>query len=130
MTRAVHTQFTARVSGAPAPTIMVSLMWRVHQDGRRISAGSGGRISEVRDKPANAPVMWGSGDTPFRFQRWYSGRLTIGGDDDFKVFVGQPGRGENTFWAFQEHFLPESEGVKATLIYRDARTRNAGRRVC
>jgi hypothetical protein len=72
------------------------------------------------DKPANAPVMWANGDSPFRFQRWYSGRLAIGGADDFKVFVGQQGAGANAFWAFQEHFLPESEGVKATLIYRDA----------
>jgi hypothetical protein len=48
------------------------------------------------------------------------GRLLIGRADDFKVFVGQQGAGPNTFWAFQEHFLPESEGVKATLIYRDA----------
>ena len=72
------------------------------------------------DKPANAPVMWAYGEGPFRFQRWYSGRLSIGGADDFKVFVGQQGAGPNTFWAFQEHFLPESEGVKATLIYRDA----------
>jgi hypothetical protein len=39
---------------------------------------------------------------------------------DLKVFVGQPGVGASTFWAFQEHFLPEREGVKATLIYRDA----------
>jgi len=37
-----------------------------------------------------------------------------------KVFVGQPGAGASTFWAFLEHFLPESEGVQATLIYRDA----------
>ena len=30
------------------------------------------------------------------------------------------GAGPNSFWAFQEHFLPESEGVQATLVYRDA----------
>jgi hypothetical protein len=75
---------------------------------------------KLGDKPANAPVTWANGDTPFRFQHWCSGKLTIGGDEDFKVFIGQPGRGENTFWAFQEHFLPESEGLKATLIYRDS----------
>ena len=47
-------------------------------------------------------------------------RLPIGGQEDFKVFVGQRGAGPNSFWAFQEHFLPESEGVQATLVYRDA----------
>jgi hypothetical protein len=64
--------------------------------------------------------MWANGDSPFRFERWYSGKLAIGGADDFKVFVGQQGAGANAFWAFQEHFLPEAEWVKSTLIYRDA----------
>ena len=64
--------------------------------------------------------MWAYGDGPFRFQRWYSGKLAIGGADDFMVFVGQQGMGPNSFWAFQEHFRSESEHVKATLIYRDA----------
>ncbi len=120
-TGAVHTRFTARVSGAPAPTVMVSLTWRGH-----LKMGGGypqdpeDGYLRFGDKPANAPVMWANGESPFRFQRWYGGKLVIGGADDFKVFVGQPGAGVNTFWAFGEHFLPESEGVKATLIYRDA----------
>jgi hypothetical protein len=121
VTKAVHTQFTARVSSAHAPTIMVSLLWqgRLKMGGGYPQDPENGYL-KLGDKPANAPVLWANGDTPFRFQRWYSGRLTIGGDEDFMVFIGQPGRGENAFWAFQEHFLPESEGVKATLIYRDA----------
>jgi len=119
-TGAVHTGFTARVSMAPAPTIMVSLSWR----GRFKMGGGYPQESEdgylhFGDKPANAPVMWANGDGPFRFQRWYGGRLSIGGADDFKVFVGQRGAGANAFWAFQEHFLPQSEAVKATLVYRD-----------
>jgi hypothetical protein len=61
--------------------------------------------------------MWANGDDPYRFQRWYGGRLPIGGAEDFKVFVGHRGEGPNSFWAFQEHFLPESEGVRATLVY-------------
>jgi hypothetical protein len=44
---------------------------------------------------------------------------SIGGAYDFKVFVGQPGAGAGAVWAFQEHFLPEPEGVQATLSYRD-----------
>ncbi len=121
VTGAVHTRFAIRVSGAAAPTVMVSLTWR-----GRFKMGGGypqdpdkGYMT-FADKPANAPVLWADGDSPFRFQRWYSAKLPIGGEDDFKVFVGQPGVGASSFWAFQEHFLQESEGVQATLIYKDA----------
>jgi hypothetical protein len=119
-TGAVHTGFTARVSVAPAPTIMVSLSWRdrFKMGGGNPQESEDGYL-QFGDKPANAPVMWVNGDGPFRFQRWYGGRLSMGGADDFKVFVGQRGAGTNAFWAFQEHFLPQSEAVKATLIYRD-----------
>jgi hypothetical protein len=120
ITGAVHTRFTARVSNARSPTIMVSLAW---QGGLKMGGGypqdpENGYL-KLGDKPANAPVMWANGDQPFRFQRWYGGKLPIGAEADFKVFIGQPGAGESSFWAAQEHFLPESEAVKATLIYRD-----------
>ena len=116
-----HTKFTARATGAPDPTVMVSVTWR----GKRKMGGGYPEDPEngylkFMDSPANAPVMWANGDEPYRFQRWYGGRLPIGGQEDFKVFVGQRGAGPNSFWAFQEHFLPESEGVQATLVYRDA----------
>jgi hypothetical protein len=120
VTGAVHTHLTARVSAPPAPNVMVSVRWR-----GRFKMGGGypedpdNGYMKFGDKPANAPVMWASGDNPFRFQRWYSGKLPIGGEEDFKVFVGQPGAGASAFWAFQEHFLPESEGVQATFIYHD-----------
>jgi hypothetical protein len=120
ITGIVHTRFTARVSTALEPTIMVSLAW---QGGLKMGGGypedpENGYL-KLGDKPANAPVMWANGDQPFRFQRWYGGKLPIGGEEDFKVFIGQPGAGESSFWAAQVHFLPESEAVKATLIYRD-----------
>jgi hypothetical protein len=122
VTGAVHTEFKVRVSGAPTPTVMLSVHWR-----GRFKMGGGypqdpgdGSYLKFASAPASAPLMWADGDSPFRFQRWYSGKLPIGGEDDFKVFVGQPGVGASTFWAFQEHFLPEREGVKATLIYRNA----------
>ncbi len=122
VTGAIHTHFTVRVSGAPALTVMVSVVWRgrFKMGGGYPEDPDGGGYMKFGDKPASAPVMWANGDSPFRFQRWNSGKLPIGGEDDFKVFVGQPGAGASTFWAFQEHFLPESEGVRATLIYRDA----------
>jgi hypothetical protein len=71
-------------------------------------------------RPIDAPVLWLHGDGPFRFQRWYSAKLTIGKSDDFKVFLGQPGRGKSAFCAAQEHILPGDGLVKATLVYRDA----------
>lgn len=116
-----HTNFTARATGVPDPTVMVSLTWR----GERKMGGGYPEDPEsgylkFSVSPTNAPVMWANGDDPYRFQRWYGGRLPIGGEEAFKVFVGQRGAGPNSFWAFQEHFLPESEGVQATLVYRDA----------
>jgi hypothetical protein len=129
-TGAIHTRFSARVSNDPAPTVMVSVAWR---GGFKMGGGypqdpDDGYL-KFGDKPTSAPVMWANGDSPFRFQRWYSDKLAIGGEDDFKVFVGQQGAGPNTFWAFQEHFLPESAGVQATLIYRDAEDKER-RAVC
>ena len=67
----------------------------------------------------NPAILWVHGDAPFRFQRWYGGKLPVGGDGDFKVFLGQPGLGRSSFCAAQEHFLPDGESVQATLIYRD-----------
>jgi hypothetical protein len=120
-TGATHTGFSVRVSGGSSPTVMVGLKWR---GGFRMGGGypedpETGYL-KFGDRPAAAPVLWCDGDGPFRFQRWYSGRLTIGGTDDLKVFVGRPGVGPNSFWAFQEHFLPDAEGVQATLLYHDA----------
>ena len=119
-TGAAHTNFSVRVSGGSSPTVMVSIKWR---DQFKMGGGypqdSGDGYLRFGDNPAAAPVMWANGDGPFRFQRWYSDKLTVGGADDFKVFVGQQGQGANSFWAFQVHFLPESEGAQATLIYRD-----------
>jgi len=116
---AQHTSFNVRVSMFE-PTVMVSMKWR---DGTKI--GGGYPVDpdlgywKFGKKPEEAPVLWVNGDGPFRFQRWYSDKLTIGGADDFKVFVGQTGVGSNSFGAFQQHFLPDSEGVQATLICQD-----------
>ena len=88
--QAIHTRFSARVSSARSPTMMVSLLWR---GGLKMGGGypqdpDNGYLK--LDKPANAPVMWANGETPFRFQRWYGGKLPIGGEEDFKVFIGRP----------------------------------------
>lgn len=121
VTGALHKDVRVSVRGDSSPTVMVSLKWK---DGFKMGGGypeeSEAGYLKFADKPATAPILWVNGDGPFRFQRWYSDKLTIGGADDLKVFVGQQGVGASSFWAFQEHFLPESEGVQATLICQDA----------
>ena len=118
-TEAKHSEFTVRVSG-PEPTVMLSLRWR-----GKLKFGGGypedpeSGYMRFAAKPEDAPVVWVHGDGPFRFQRWYGGKLPIGGSEEFMVFLGQPGRGPSTFAAAQEHFLPPGEIVLATLIYRD-----------
>jgi hypothetical protein len=119
-TGAKHSEFTVRVSGTE-PTVMLSLRWR-----GKVKFGGGypedpeAGYLRFAARPKDAPVVWVHGDAPFRFQRWYGGKLSIGGSDDFKVFLGQPGRGPSTFAAAQVHFLPAGEFVLATLVYRDA----------
>jgi hypothetical protein len=116
-----HPEFAVNVLGDGAePTVMISLRWR-----GRFKFG-GGYPEETKDgylrfaaRPADAPVVWLYGDGPFCFQRWYGGQLPVGGSEDFKVFLGQPGRGPSTFAAAQEHILPAKDFVRATLIYRD-----------
>ena len=120
-TGATHTAFSIRVSAGAEPTVMVSMKWR---DGHKLGGGypadpDRGYL-KFATSAAAAPVLWANGDGPFRFQRWYSGKLTIDAADDLKVFVGQLGVGPNSFCAFQQHVLPDAEGVEATLIYRSA----------
>jgi hypothetical protein len=120
-TGVTHTDWSVRVSGSSSPSVMVSLKWR---NGFKMGGGypeeSSAGYLKFAGQSAKAPLLWANGDGPFRFQRWYSEKLTIGASDDLKVFVGQQGVGAGSFWAFQEHFLPEAEGVQATLIYQDA----------
>jgi hypothetical protein len=119
-TGARHPDFTVRLSKDKEPTVMLGMRWRDQFT-------FGGGYPEDPDcgymrfaaKPADAPVLWVNGDAPFRFQRWYGGKLPVGGAGDFKVFLGQPGVGRSSFCAFKQHFLPDREWVKATLIYRD-----------
>ena len=120
-TGAKHPDFTVSVRGAgDEPTVMVSLRWR----GRFKFGGGYPEEAEAgymhfAPRPADAPVVWLYADEPFRFQRWYGGKLPVGGSEDFKVFLGRPGRGPSSFAAAQEHILPEKELVRATLLYRD-----------
>lgn len=115
-----HPDFNVRFLDAKEQTVMLSLRWR---DQFKFGGGypddpQGGYL-RFAPMPADAPVIWVYGDAPFRFQRWLVDKLPVGGQGDFKVFLGQPGRGRSSFSAAQEHFLPDGEWVRATLIYRD-----------
>jgi hypothetical protein len=119
-TGAKHKALSVRATGKDDPTVMVGVGWR---GGFRFGGGypedpEAGYL-RFAAKAADAPVLWMNGDGPFRFQRWYVDKLTIGAAGDFKVFLGQPGRGKSAFAAAQQHFLPAGEWVKATLIYSD-----------
>ncbi len=115
-----HTEFKLTVSSSTPPTHMISLMWHgKHKIGGGYPQDPDDGYLSFAPSPEKAPIVWINGDGPFRFQRWYSGELTVGGADDFKVFLGLPGDGANSFCAFQRHVLPDDEPVLATLIYTD-----------
>jgi hypothetical protein len=117
-TGALHSEFRVRVTG-DKQDVMVSLKWRGKSKMGGGYPADPDTYMRLSPKPQTAPVVWFQGDGPFRFQRWYGGQLSIGGANDFKVFLGQIGWGPSSFCAFQEHVLPEGEAVQATLIYTD-----------
>jgi hypothetical protein len=114
-----HTDFIVRTRGE-GPQVMLNLRWRgeVKMGGGYPDDPEPGYM-RFAPRPAEAPVVWAHGDGPIRFQFWSSNRLTVGGADDLKLFLGQPGRGRSSFWAASQHFLPAGETLRATLIYRD-----------
>jgi hypothetical protein len=114
-----HGEFTVRTVG-DGPTVMLAVHWRgKFRFGGGYPEDPETGYMKFAPRPADAPVLWVHGDGPFRFQRWYGGKLPVGGSEDFKVFLGQPGRGPNSFCAAQEHILPAGEWVRATLLYKD-----------
>jgi hypothetical protein len=115
-----HPDFHVRLTPGAEPTVMLGLRWRGQfRFGGGYPEDPEGGYLRFAARPADAPVVWVHGDAPFRFQRWYGGKLPVGGSEDFKVFLGQPGAGRSSFCAAQEHFLPPGEWVRATLLYRD-----------
>ena len=101
VTGAVHTRFTARVLWyLSADRHGERAVEGSLQDGRRLPRRPGGEIPGIRRQTRDRAADVAHGDGPFRFQRWYSGKLSIGGADDFKVFVGQQGRGQTASGLF------------------------------
>jgi hypothetical protein len=119
-TGAKHKDLSVRITGKNDPTVMVGVGWRgKYRFGGGYPEDPEAGYLRFAAKAADAPVLWMNGDGPFRFQRWYVDKLPIGAAGDFKVFLGQTGRGKSAFCAAQQHILPAGEWVKATLIYSD-----------
>ena len=116
--KATHTEF--KVTANSRATHMVSVLWRgKHKFGGGYPVDPQNGYMRFAESATSAPIAWLNGDGPFRFQRWFSGELRVGGASDFKVFLGLPGVGNGSFCAFQRYVLPEGEPVLATLVYTD-----------
>lgn len=96
------------------------MMWR----GEAITKGGYGPDSDsygqFGSSSETAPVIVPGWDRPFEFERWYSGELTRGRDNDFKVFIGNRGSETGQFSCVDDEFLPSGEYPVATLLYHDA----------
>ena len=115
-----HTQFKLTISEPRRRVHLVTLMWngKSKMSGGYPENPDGGYL-QLANSPQEAPILWANGDGPFRFQFWYPEKLVIGRPTDVKVFIGLPGIGRNSFWAFSQHVLPANCNVRATLIYED-----------
>jgi hypothetical protein len=115
-----HTLFKLTVAEERRTLFLVALTW----NGKWKMAGGypenpDGGYMQFGATPEEAPILHANGDGPFQFQFWYPEKLAIGGQTDVKLFVGLPGVGRNSFWAFSQHVLPEKIGVDATPVYED-----------
>jgi hypothetical protein len=115
-----HTKLTiARYSG-PQARVFLRMRWNDKVEVMGGYAEEPGPYTQFATRPQEAPVLWPSADGPLSFQRWGEGRLTIGGADDLRVFLGHRGQGRNTFCGLPQTFLPNDVPVLATVIYTDA----------
>jgi hypothetical protein len=99
--------------------VMFSMKWCDQELIRGGYAIKPGPYTQFASTPAAAPVLWPGAEGPFSFQFWSMTTLTIGGEEDVRVFLGHRGHGANTFCTVSDTFLPKQVPVLATLIYRD-----------
>jgi hypothetical protein len=101
------------------PSVMFRMKWCDEVMVRGGYATDPGPYTEFAESPDDAPVLWPGADGPFSFQFWTPQPLTIGTDDDVRVFLGRRGHGAHTFCAVPDTFLPRDIPVLATLVYTD-----------
>lgn len=115
---AVHKDFT--ITWTAKTGVRFRMLWR----GSKVSFGGYGPSHDTyapfTDKPQEAPVFVPGWDRPFAFERWIAEPLQRGGEDDFKVFVGNRGDRTGAFSAVDDEFLPKGEYAVATLHYTGA----------
>ena len=73
------------------------------------------RFAESKEK---APLVQLVAEGPFTVQPWILSPLKIGGATDVKFFLGHAGEGTHAFSGLHQEFLPEGDGLKATLVYQ------------
>ena len=122
-TKETHTELSISARGGDRARVFLRMKWKQKHHVRGGYATLPGPYTRFATTLKKAPVLWPGADGPFSFQEWIAspGRketeLTIGASDDMRVFLGQAGRGPNTFCAVSDTFLPKDVSVVATLIY-------------
>ena len=97
--------------------VMFSLKWK---GGEKVAGGyapAPGPYMPFAEDPEKAPTIQPIGEGPFAVQPWMIDPLMIGDSTDVKFFLGHAGKGKHAFCAVRQTFLPEKDGLKATLIY-------------
>jgi hypothetical protein len=114
-----HTEVVVSYRPQDDGMVMFSMKWCGQELIRGGYAVKPGPYTQFATSPAKAPVLWPGAEGPFTFQFWSMTNLTIGGEEDVRVFMGHQGYGANTFCTVSDTFLPKTVPVIATLIYRD-----------
>ena len=114
-----HTGLSISRRTGKEPTVMFRMKWCDKVMVRGGYATDPGPYTQFAESREAAPVLWPGADGPFSFQFWTPDPLTIGREDDVRVFLGQRGHGPNTFCAVPDTFLPKDIPVLATLVFTD-----------
>jgi hypothetical protein len=114
-----HTELVLSYRPQDDGMVMLSMKWCGEVVIRGGYALKPGPYTQFASSPAKAPVLWPGAEGPLSFQFWSMSPLTIGVEEDIRVFLGHRGHGENTFCAVPDTYLPKLVPVAATLIYRN-----------
>jgi len=115
----VHKQLTISRLPEPDGSVMLHMKWKGKHDLAGGYAPQSGPYTQFAKTAAEAPVLWPGAEGPLAFERWIWTKLSIGGSDDVRVFIGHQGHGSNTFCGLSDQFLPNTIPVIATVIYQD-----------